>query len=78
VLKLDCDGKIKLAGRNWTVSLALAGERVQLEQIDERVLVFYCRTGDPGTRPRQAAIHDRGSLLGRRVLITETVKDVAQ
>jgi len=44
VLKLDCDGKIKLGGRHWTVSLALAGERVQLEQIDERVLVFFCRT----------------------------------
>jgi transposase InsO family protein len=44
VLKVDSEGKIKLGGRHWTISLALAGERVQLEQIEERVLVFYCRT----------------------------------
>ena len=44
VLKVDSEGKIKFEGRHWTISLALAGERVQLEQIDERVLVFYCRT----------------------------------
>jgi len=44
VLKVDSDGKIKLEGRHWTISLALAGQRVQLEKIDERVLVFYCRT----------------------------------
>lgn len=44
VLKLDSEGKIKLGGRHWTISLALAGERVRLEQIGERVLVFYCRT----------------------------------
>jgi len=44
VLKVDAEGKIKLGGHHWTISLALAGERVQLEQIHERVLVFYCRT----------------------------------
>jgi transposase InsO family protein len=44
VLKVDSEGKIKLSGQHWTISLALAGERVQLEHIDERVLVFYCRT----------------------------------
>ena len=44
MLKVDSDGKIKLGGQHWTISLALAGERVQLEHIDERVLVFYCRT----------------------------------
>ena len=44
VRKLDCDGKISFAGRNWTISLALAGERVQLQRIDQRVMVFYCRT----------------------------------
>ena len=44
VLKVDSDGKIKSGGRHWTISLALAGERVQLEPIEDRILVYYCRT----------------------------------
>ena len=42
--KLDCQGKLTVKGRNWPVSQALCGEWVQLEQIGERVLVYYCRT----------------------------------
>jgi transposase InsO family protein len=44
VRKLDCQGKLTVKGRNWPVSAALRGEWVQLEQIGERVLVYYCRT----------------------------------
>jgi transposase InsO family protein len=44
VLKVDSDGKIKLHGRHWVVSRALAGERVQLVTDEQRVLVYYCRT----------------------------------
>jgi transposase InsO family protein len=44
VRKLDCQGKLTVKGRNWPVSQALRGEWVQLEQIGERVLVYYCRT----------------------------------
>ena len=44
VRKLDCQGKLTVKGRNWPISVALRGEWVQLEQIGERVLVYYCRT----------------------------------
>jgi transposase InsO family protein len=44
VLKVDSQGKVTVAARNWNISAALAGERVQLIRTDERVLVFYCRT----------------------------------
>jgi len=44
VLKVDSDGKITLNGQHWVVSRALKGERVQLVTIEQRVLVYYCRT----------------------------------
>ncbi len=44
VLKVDSDGKIKLQGEHWVVSRALKGERVQLVTLEQRVLVYYCRT----------------------------------
>jgi hypothetical protein len=44
VLKVDCDGKIKLHRQHWVVSLALAGEHVQLVTAEQRVQVYYCRT----------------------------------
>jgi transposase InsO family protein len=44
VLKVDSDGKIKLHREHWVVSRALKGERVRLVTIEQRVLVYYCRT----------------------------------
>jgi hypothetical protein len=44
VLKIDSDGKIKLQGKHWLVSRALKGEHVQLVTVEQRVLVYYCRT----------------------------------
>jgi transposase InsO family protein len=44
VLKVDSDGKLKLHGQSWVVSRALKGEHVQLVDIEQRVLVYYCRT----------------------------------
>jgi transposase InsO family protein len=44
LLKVDSDGKINLRGQNWHISRALSGERVQLVTLEQRVLVFYCRT----------------------------------
>ena len=35
---------MKLDGRNWNISQALAGEWVQLIQLEERVQVYYCNT----------------------------------
>ena len=44
VRKLDCQGKLDVYGRCWPIRGALRGEWVQLERIEERVLVYYCRT----------------------------------
>jgi transposase InsO family protein len=44
VLKIDSDGKIKLKGEHWLISRALTGEWVRLVAIEQRVLVYYCRT----------------------------------
>jgi transposase InsO family protein len=37
-------GTLYVAGHNWFISRALAGEWVQLVRIDQRILVYYCRT----------------------------------
>jgi transposase InsO family protein len=44
VLKVDSSGKLDAFGCRWSISRALCGERVQLERVDSRVLVYYCRT----------------------------------
>jgi hypothetical protein len=44
VRKVDGSGKVKLDGRNWNISQALAGNWVQLIQLEERVQVYYCNT----------------------------------
>lgn len=44
VLKLDGRGKMDAHGLRWSISRALRGQRVKLERIGERVLVYYCRT----------------------------------
>lgn len=44
VRKIDSWGKLHVFGVTWNISKGLCGERVQLERVGERVLVFYCRT----------------------------------
>jgi len=44
VLKLDCQGKLDFHGMRWKISGPLRGERVQLELVEQRVLVYYCQT----------------------------------
>ena len=44
VLKVDSDGKISLKAKHWLISRALSGERIRLVPIEQRVLVYYCRT----------------------------------
>jgi transposase InsO family protein len=44
VQRLGRYGQLKLAGRWWQVCEALAGEVVQLERVEGRVLVYYCQT----------------------------------
>jgi transposase InsO family protein len=41
---LEKSGQIKLEGKRWQVAGALAGERVQLVRIEQRVMVFYRHT----------------------------------
>jgi transposase InsO family protein len=44
VRKVDSQGKLTLAGENWKISNALAGEWVQVVPIQSRVQVYYCTT----------------------------------
>ena len=44
VLKVDSSGKLDAYGARWSISGALCGERVQLERVGSRALVYYCRT----------------------------------
>ena len=42
--KVNGNGTISIGNINWKIAQALATEWVQLKRIDQRVLVFYCRT----------------------------------
>jgi len=44
VLKVDCQGKLDLAGKKWIIGRALRGERVRLLQVEHRLQVYYCNT----------------------------------
>ena len=44
VRKLTAMGRLTVQGRQWEISRALAGEWVQLVRIEERMLVYYCRS----------------------------------
>jgi len=44
VHRLEPSGQLKLDGRRWQLSGPLAGERVQVLRIEQRVMVFYQRT----------------------------------
>jgi transposase InsO family protein len=44
VLKVDCQGKLEIKGRKWTISQALAGERVHVVPVSGRWMIFYCAT----------------------------------
>ena len=44
VRKLSAMGRLQRAGRSWEISRALAGEWVQLIRIEQRILVYYCRS----------------------------------
>ena len=42
--KISTQGHLSAAGRRWEISRALVGEWVQLIRLDERILVYYCRS----------------------------------
>jgi transposase InsO family protein len=44
VLKVDCQGKLEIKGRKWTISQALTGEHVHVVPVSGRWMIFYCAT----------------------------------
>jgi transposase InsO family protein len=44
LLKVDCQGTVDVHGRRWRIGKTLAGERVMIQPIGQRILVFFCST----------------------------------
>ena len=55
-------GRVTVEGRSWEISRALAGEWVQLVRIEERILVYYCRSVVRELDVDHPAVHGGGSL----------------
>ena len=43
-LKVDCQGTIDIKDRRWRIGKTLAGERVLIQPVEQRYLVYYCST----------------------------------
>jgi transposase InsO family protein len=43
-LKVDCEGTVDIAGRRWRIGKTLAGERVLIQPVEQRFLIYYCTT----------------------------------
>jgi transposase InsO family protein len=43
-LKVDCQGTIDIGDHRWRIGKTLAGERVLIQPVEQRYLVFYCAT----------------------------------
>jgi transposase InsO family protein len=43
-LKVDCQGTIDIKHRRWRIGKTLAGERVRVQPIEQRFLIYYCNT----------------------------------
>ncbi len=67
-LKVDCQGTVDIAGRRWRIGKTLAGERVLIQPLEQRYLVFYCATLvrelDPGMQ--------RSTIVERSIPETKT------
>jgi len=44
VVKVSTSGQIWTERRRWNISYALAGQRVEMVRLQDRVLVYHCRT----------------------------------
>jgi transposase InsO family protein len=44
VYRLSKQGQLELPGHRWGISRALAGEWVQVIRVEQRILVYYCRS----------------------------------
>jgi transposase InsO family protein len=71
VLKVDCQGKLDIRNTKWLIGRALAGERVQVVAIEQRLQVYYCHTLirelDPAAQ--------RSTVVARWIPATEGGKD---
>ena len=61
VLKVDCQGKLDLRNTKWRIGRALAGEWVQVLEVEQRLQVYYCNTL---IRELEPAIH-RSTIVER-------------
>jgi transposase InsO family protein len=43
-LKVDSHGTIDICGQRWRIGKTLAGERVLIQPVEQRYLIFYCAT----------------------------------
>ena len=43
-LKIDCQGTIDIQGKRWRIGKTLAGERVLIQPVEQRILIYYCNT----------------------------------
>jgi len=43
-LKVDRQGTVDIQGRRWRIGKTLAGERVHIQPVERRLLVYYCST----------------------------------
>jgi len=74
VRKVGEQGQLSVKGRRWEISRALAGEWVELVRIEQRILVYYCRSLVRELDP----LHQRSTAVDRWWDSTQpkTVKDV--
>jgi len=43
-LKIDCQGTLDIQGKRWRIGKTLAGERVLIQPVEQRYLIYYCNT----------------------------------
>jgi hypothetical protein len=60
-LKVGSPGTLDAYGIRWKIARALGGERVQLQRVSQRVLVYYCRT-----LIRELDLQSRASVVVQR------------
>ncbi len=61
VLKVDSQGKLDIRDTRWRIGRALAGEWVQILEVEQRIQVYYCHTL---IRELQPSIH-RSTIVER-------------
>lgn len=44
ILKVDCQGKVEIAGTKWRIGRAFAAEHVRILEVGSRLQVYYCNT----------------------------------